>query len=404
MKFTSWLHRSSLGRHLNPFPPLSPCCSNKICENSFCETFVATEKNNFRSKMFFYLAGHKHNRTRIVSKWAERGDGGGGGCDLHPGNAIFVVCELWNRIWGARLMIGFLGQEDKSCDEGADFTISTYICAHFLGYFVDSSFDKLLENFRPSTAAKFRLILLKLFVVTIYFIYKIIFFFCGNSFVSYTVKNEKLIDTQIHANFFIINTFMFCFFFLQSENSNSMKNSMKIPRNFPPTFRLHFGERFSDGFTSIFHGTLSTLMIEQFPSCNLTHNLIHHQCLALFCAISQTKTKRKNHKICSLDFSLFALSIALLSRLLHNKVSSRKRKVGIFEFSFFRRKKDYYINFSRLKLHWKFCSRQGIFGTTRRIQSQSTPRLFRLFSVLFTIREVFGQSTKKVVKKAKKKI
>lgn len=83
-----------LGETLKPLPTPSPCCSNKICENSFCETFVATEKNNFRSKMFFYLAGHKHNRTRIVSKWAERGDGGGGGCDLHPGNAIFVVCEL----------------------------------------------------------------------------------------------------------------------------------------------------------------------------------------------------------------------------------------------------------------------------------------------------------------------
>lgn len=129
---------------------------------------------------------------------------------------------------------------------------------------------------------------------------------------------------------------MFCFFFpAKRKFDEKLRKFLKTS----PTFRLNFGERFSDGFPSIFRGTLSTLMIEQFPSCNLTHNLIHHQCLVLFCAISQTKTNRKNHKNCSLEFPLLALSIALLSRLLHNKVSSRKRKVGIFEFSFFRRKK-----------------------------------------------------------------
>lgn len=78
---------------------------------------------------------------------------------------------------------------------------------------------------------------------------------------------------------------------------------------------------------------------------------VHDQCLAFICAIyfsllSQTKTK-KNHKY----------SLELLSPLQQQTASlisfSLAQKVGIFWIFFFRRKKYYYINFSRLKLHWK---------------------------------------------------
>lgn len=65
----------------------------KIYEKScFCEFFVATEENNFRSIFCWSPTQRKQWNRLKVGWWGASWEAEG--CDLHP-DAIFLVCELW---------------------------------------------------------------------------------------------------------------------------------------------------------------------------------------------------------------------------------------------------------------------------------------------------------------------
>lgn len=118
----------------------------------------------------------------------------------------------------------------------------------------------------------------------------------------------------------------------------------------------------------------------------------------------KTKTKRNHKKILSARVSLFVFSF-----MNNKKITLSHEKLGFWIFFFlffvfFDEKKDYYINFSRLKLHYKF-SQSSPHETLTFLQIiwWKVIRLF-YFLILFTIRKNFWPKHKRVWKSQKRKI
>lgn len=135
-----------------------------------------------------------------------------------------------------------------------------------------------------------------------------------------------------------------------------------------------------------------------FPDFNFIHNLPQLECLVYNsnCAIlfkQKQKDILSNFLFCNSNTTNW-FCFSFPSRSL-----SHRKSWDFWIFFFSTKKKDYYINFSRLELQWKYYKIN--FQHFSSIQSTSQWR-FWLFFVLFTIRENFGQSTKKSRKKPKK--
>lgn len=135
---------------------------------------------------------------------------------------------------------------------------------------------------------------------------------------------------------------MFCFI---PVNKICMKN-WESSENFSVfQFSTFFGEFFLDGFFhNFFDSQVCSVRSTEYrwlPICNLTHNLLHHQCLVYNsnCAIF-FQTKTKNHTNFSWNvFSLVQQQSFFASRFPSPSFALSHEKLGFLNFLFFRRKK-----------------------------------------------------------------
>lgn len=132
--------------------------------------------------------------------------------------------------------------------------------------------------------------------------------------------------------------------------------------------------------------------------------------VSLFCAIwvlfRKQKQMKKNVHSSSLNiFDSRSRPLDFSQQSFSSHFLLSYEKLGFLNFLFSSKKENYYIKFSRLELYWFFIearkSKQTL--SISRPDTENFHDFTDCFLLLFTIRETFGQSTRKSVKMPKKK-